>query len=107
MPYRNPQDKRDREGWRRANFPEKVQATLHRWYVQKGLSYERNRNKKKRHAQSLMYNNLDRYPLDSECEFCGSIENLEHGHVDYGHPELYLTVCHKCNIWMDKPIEAK
>lgn len=25
---------------------------------------------------------------------------LEHGHIDYNYPEIYLTVCHECNYWM-------
>lgn len=44
-----------------------------------------------------------KHPLGSECIFYGKTENLEHGHIDYNHPEIHLTVCHQCNIWMDKP----
>jgi hypothetical protein len=51
-------------------------------------------------AESLL-RNLEKYPLRSECEFCGSTRNLEHGHVDYDYPELYLTVCHGCNCYME------
>lgn len=40
-------------------------------------------------------------PLGSECEFCGRTEKLEHGHIDYDYPEIYLTVCHECNQNME------
>ena len=59
-------------------------------------------NPEKRKAQSLMSNNPTKFPLDSQCEFCSGTEKLEHGHIDYELPEIYLTVCHQCNVWMDK-----
>jgi hypothetical protein len=52
-------------------------------------------------AKNLMAHNPDKYPLDDACTFCGDTAGLEHGHIDYDYPELYLTVCRKCNIWMD------
>lgn len=53
-------------------------------------------------ARNLITNNLNKYPLDDKCVFCGETDKLEHGHIDYSYPDLYLTVCHLCNIWMDK-----
>lgn len=51
---------------------------------------------------------VGRQPLGHVCEFCGTIENLEHGHIDYVFPRLYLTVCRRCNIWMDRDkVEVK
>lgn len=47
-------------------------------------------------------NNPKQYPLANKCVFCGTTTNLEHGHLDYednGHN--YVTVCHKCNYWME------
>lgn len=58
-------------------------------------------NPKKVQAEHLLNNNPKKYPLDNECEFCGDTDNLEHGHVDYAYPEIYLTVCHGCNLSMD------
>jgi hypothetical protein len=46
----------------------------------------------------------EKYPLDNKCEFCGDTEKLEHGHIDYDYPELYLTVCHSCNYYMGRSI---
>jgi hypothetical protein len=57
-----------------------------------------NNNTKKIKAQRIL-NNGD-FPLQSVCAFCGVTEHLEHGHIDYDYPELYLTVCHRCNTWM-------
>ena len=52
-------------------------------------------------AHHLMSNNPKKYPLAIECEFCASSKNLEHGHIDYAYPELYVTVCHACNCCME------
>ena len=92
--------------YRRKN-PEKVKEIQHNSYVknrEKYRSRNRDRDKKKRKAQALLFNNPEKYPLKARCEFCGSHRNLEHGHIDYDYPELYLTVCHTCNYWMDNPI---
>jgi hypothetical protein len=43
-------------------------------------------------------------PLGSECEFCGATKKLEHGHIDYAYPDIVLTVCHLCNVWMNKGV---
>ena len=67
---------------------------------------ERNREWRKKHpekkrAGNLISHNSEKYPLAECCAFCGTTEKLEHGHIDYDYPELYLTVCHRCNCWMD------
>jgi len=59
----------------------------------------------RKRAQSLLQRHPDKYPLENECEFCGRTERLEHGHIDYDYPELYLTVCHQCNMWMEQGVE--
>ena len=52
---------------------------------------------------SLMHSHPDKYPLDNACIFCGATENLEHGHLDYEDEGCnYLTVCHLCNMWMER-----
>lgn len=58
----------------------------------------RNKYPNKIIAQQIIRNGD--FPLGSECAFCGVTENLEHGHLDYDYPEIYLTVCHPCNTWM-------
>lgn len=63
----------------------------------------RSKYPEKNRAKKLLQRHPDKYPLGKECEFCGKSEKLEHGHIDYDYPELYLTVCHQCNAWMDKP----
>ena len=61
----------------------------------------RRKHPEKIKAQNLMNNNRKKYPLGSECIFCGRTEKLEHGHLDYEDGgENYLTVCHECNSWM-------
>lgn len=36
-------------------------------------------------------------PLGNKCEKCGSIENLERHHPDYGKPLEIMTLCRKCH----------
>ena len=61
-----------------------------------------NNNPKKIKAQQFIRTHIEESPLGNECEFCGTSETLEHGHIDYNYPDLYLTVCHQCNCWMGK-----
>ena len=35
--------------------------------------------------------------LASNCEFCGSTENLQYHHPDYDYPEIFVTCCIKCH----------
>jgi len=102
----NPKKHRDYQRGYRGKNPEKLRE-LNR--SQQINNPESNREKVRRYKQkyperrkahSLMSNNPEKYPLGSECEFCGRTENLEHGHLDYDYPEIYLTVCHQCNMWM-------
>jgi len=75
-------------------YPESLRKASCKW---------RKNNPKKASVYSKVNNNPKEYPLDSKCAFCGTIKNLEHGHLDYeddGHN--YLTVCTRCNIWMGK-----
>jgi hypothetical protein len=60
--------------------------------------YARN-NPEKIKAHNMVNNR--KLPLDSECLLCGVTKNLEHGHIDYYFPEIYLTVCHQCNMGME------
>ena len=55
----------------------------------------------KQRAGALISGHPELFPLNDECDFCGSWEKLEHGHIDYEYPDLYLTVCHRCNMWME------
>jgi len=44
------------------------------------------------------------YPLANQCVFCGRTSELEHAHLDYeDEGQNYVTACHQCNYWMDKP----
>jgi len=56
-----------------------------------------------------VYSNISQHPqlysLDDKCVFCGKIEKLERGHLDYEDEGYnYVTVCHQCNHWMENPI---
>lgn len=83
LKHRNPEvERKARRKWRKNN-PEKVRA------------------------EQLLYSNPTKYPLNDECDFCGATGKLEHGHIDYAFPELYLTVCHPCNYWMDRPVDPR
>lgn len=54
----------------------------------------------------LIYNHPELYPLSKECVFCGTTENLEHGHLDYEDEGYnYVTTCHTCNNWMKMPLD--
>ena len=69
-------------------------------------SDRKNRAKKKIRGLITRYPEL--YPLGDRCIFCGRTDNLEHGHLDYDYDgQNYLTVCHQCNTYMDKPITTK
>ena len=86
--------------------------------MQNRASRQRNKNHLQKYNQKYSIENNKRlkarrrmnmsphlYPLKSNCEFCGSTLNLEHGHIDYDYPTIYLTVCASCNKWMDKPVK--
>lgn len=61
------------------------------------------KNPKKAKIHNLITHHPERYSLGEKCEFCDSINNLEHGHLDYEDDGYnYLTVCHACNMWMEK-----
>lgn len=64
----------------------------------------RYRDIKKVRARNRLRKYPKLYPLAPKCEFCSSTENLEHGHIDYDYPQIYVTVCSSCNKWMNKPI---
>lgn len=65
-------------------------------------------NPNKQRIYNYIQYHPERYPLDSECAFCGRTEKLEHGHLDYEDDGFnYLTVCHQCNIWMDRTMTTK
>lgn len=78
MTYDYPESRREASRHFRNNYPE----------IKKG--------------QNVISHNSEKYPLEDKCEFCDSTKHLEHGHVDYDYPEIYLTVCHQCNLWMGK-----
>jgi len=37
------------------------------------------------------------YPLDSQCELCGSTQNLKRHHPDYDYPDIFVTCCSSCH----------
>ena len=39
--------------------------------------------------------------LNSQCEFCGSTNDLEGHHPDYQYPEIFVTCCKSCHTWLD------
>lgn len=102
--------KTTRESRRRIRrlYPEKSRQRRRAHYAKnkargRELSYKwKENNPEKVRAHNLMYRNPKKYPLAESCEFCGSTEYLQHGHIDYDYPEIYLTVCAKCNWWMGK-----
>jgi hypothetical protein len=82
------------------NHPEQERERRRKW---------RENNPKKKQAQNVISHGNRRgkidYPLADACEFCGASGKLEHGHIDYDYPKIYLTVCRACNVWMNKPLE--
>lgn len=79
--------------WQRNN-PEKCREIKRNWQSE---------NLEKHRIYNLVYHHPELYPLASVCAFCGRTEKLEHGHMDYQNDGYnYLTVCHTCNIWMNK-----
>ena len=79
-----------------------LQHQRERYHKTDGV-YDKNRDKKKVRARRRLQR-IYLYPLGNKCEFCDETKNLQHGHIDYDYPKIYLTVCGSCNIWMDKPI---
>ena len=58
-------------------------------------------NREKIRVYNLIQKHPEQYPLVDKCIFCGEINNLEHGHLDYeDNGYNYVTVCHQCNMWM-------
>ena len=77
---------------RREKFKDACNAQNRKW---------RKIHPEKKFAGNIISNHSEKFPLDIECELCGVTDKLEHGHIDYDYPELYLTVCHRCNYWMN------
>lgn len=98
--------KRDRQ-YRRTHREEVNKTTKEFRDANRDKISEEQKIRRQEHPEKVrVYGRIQRhpriYPLDSHCAFCGSVEALEHGHLDYeddGHN--YLTVCHRCNIWME------
>ena len=62
-------------------------------------------NQKKRAAKATAWY---RIPLSSECNSCGSTENLERHHPDYNKPLEIITLCRRCHARLHLGIkEAK
>lgn len=59
----------------------------------------KNRSKVKRFAQNYALHNL---PLEKECEFCGETENLHRHHPDYDFPEIIVTCCGSCHLFIHR-----
>jgi hypothetical protein len=83
---------RDRDKQYHGKHKDVINERLRKW---------RKNHPEKKSAGNLISHHPEIFPLNNECEFCGLTENLEHGHIDYDYPELYLTVCPRCNFWMD------
>ena len=93
--------KRKRE-WRRQHPDYHRQYRMAHPEMYRNSERKHNRNNPKKR---IARRKVEELPLNQECEFCGRTEKLEHGHIDYDLPEIYVTVCHQCNFWMDKPLD--
>lgn len=101
----NPEKNREYQRLWRLHHPEinkirkrEYQRKYRKEHPESDIKYRKNNPKKIKARNILSRKHL---PLGSECEFCGRTEKLEHGHLDYNYPEIYLTVCHECNCWME------
>ena len=88
------------------NARARVQCKTHRIRITKRQRVRRQEYPEKIRVYGIIQRHSEEYPLAHHCEFCGSTEHMEHGHLDYkddGHN--YLTVCHQCNLWMEKEVD--
>ena len=94
---------------RKSSLKNRVKTLQHQRerYFETNGAYDKNRDRSKIRARRRVQR-VYLYPLADKCELCPEndkrTENLQHGHIDYDYPKIYLTVCGSCNIWMDKPI---
>lgn len=81
---------RNAREWRKKN-PEKYKKTVYKWI---------DKNRKKFNAQAVFNDHKRRgnISLKSACELCGSAENLEAHHFDYGKPLEVTTFCKRCHL---------
>ena len=53
----------------------------------------------------FIYKHPELYPLADACELCPEnpeTQDLMHHHPDYDYPEIYVTCCKICHVWIHK-----
>lgn len=98
--WKNSNPERIRAIWRKKNkkwrlkYPEK--------HAEKNRKYGKD-NPEKIKIYNFIHSHPELYPLGDKCIFCEVNEGVERGHLDYeDNGENYVTVCHTCNMWMEK-----
>jgi len=64
--------------------------------LEKVKEYDRNRGFRGA-ALMFAYNASRKIKIKNECSFCGSDENIEKHHPDYGEPEYVVPLCRSCH----------
>jgi hypothetical protein len=56
--------------------------------------------------QQRAWHYIEKHPelVGKECEFCGELEELKGHHPDYSYPEIVVTCCHSCHMYIEKGI---
>ena len=95
----NNEDKR--RGYSRRRQEKKSFKEYQRKYRKNHLKVYSERQKKysETHPKVIKAQNYAKYHCEtsSDCEVCGSTENLERHHPDYSEPLMIMTVCRKCH----------
>lgn len=85
----------------RLNHPEKWKEIYDRWNQRHP---KRDSGNRKRTCEKIRaHNYVQTHPelLGKQCEFCSQTEKLTAHHPDYEYPEIIVTCCRRCHVWMD------
>jgi hypothetical protein len=74
---------------------------MKQWYPNHTESYRQYKqlNRQKVNAEAFARRHSS---LSSQCELCGSTENLERHHPDYSEPTITVTVCRLCHTFIHR-----
>jgi hypothetical protein len=51
---------------------------------------------------TFIHDHPELFPLALTCELCEETQDLMHHHPDYDYPEIYVTCCKVCHVWIHK-----
>ena len=87
----------------------KYQMDYYLKHKQQYLNQAKKDQKRYRKERPKVYAAVDKarkYPIAKKCEFCGRTKNLQRHHPDYNYPEIFVTCCKECHIWIEQDIKG-